>query len=141
VEELIELVNHPSRYLGNEINAVKKDPSIIEVSIALAFPDLYEIGMSHQGLKILYHILNSHEWLAAERVFSPWVDMEEEMRKRGLPLCSLESHHPLKEFDIIGFSLGHELTYTNVLNMLDLSHIPIWSSQRDRSYPLVIVKY
>ncbi|MFC1866590.1 TIGR03960 family B12-binding radical SAM protein [Thermodesulfobacteriota bacterium] len=131
-------IRRPSRYLGNEVNVVRKDPSTIEVSIALAFPDLYEVGMSHQGLKILYQMLNSHEWLAAERVFSPWVDMEEEMRNRGITLTTLESDRPLADFDIVGFSLQHELSYTNVLNALDLSGIPFLSAYRDNSFPIII---
>ncbi len=137
-EDYLLNIRRPSRYTGNEINAVKKDLSVIEVSIALAFPDIYEVGMSHQGLKILYHILNSHEWLAAERVFSPWVDMERELRSRGKLLASLESGRPLSDFDIIGFSLQHELSYTNVLNMLDLSRIPLLSAERDDSFPLIL---
>jgi len=131
-------IRRPSRYLGNEINSVRKDPSTIEVSIALAFPDVYEVGMSHLGLKILYHILNSHHWVAAERVFSPWVDLEKELRRRRIPLCSLESHRPLLDFDIIGFSLQHELSFTNVLTMLDLSDIPFLSVERYHSFPIII---
>jgi radical SAM family uncharacterized protein len=128
----------PSRYLGNEVNSVKKDPSRVDVSIALAFPDIYEIGMSHLGLKILYNILNNQEWLAAERVFSPWVDLENELRSRGIPLATLESERPLSGFDLVGFSLQHELSYTNVLNMLDLSGIPFLSEDRTEKDPLII---
>ena len=131
-------VKKPSRYIGHEINAVKKNADRVEVSILLAFPDVYEVGMSHQGLKILYHILNRNDWLAAERVFTPWVDMEEQIRERNLPFVSLESGRPLKDFDIIGFSLQHELSYTNVLTMLNLAGIPFLSKERDSSYPLII---
>ncbi len=131
-------VKRPSRYMGHEINVIKKDPKKIEVSIALVFPDLYEVGMSHQGLKILYHILNSHEWLAAERAYSVWIDMEKEMMDRGIIPCTLDSGRPLSDFDIIGFSLQHELSYSNVLTMLDLSGIPFLSSDRDNSFPLII---
>ncbi len=131
-------ISRPSRYLGNEFNSVSKDPAHTEVSIALAFPDVYEVGMSHLGLKILYHILNSHQWLAAERVFSPWVDLEEELRRRKIPLATLESDRPLSSFDIIGFSLQHELSYTNVLNMLDLAGIPLFASERSEDAPLII---
>ncbi len=131
-------IKRPSRYLGNEINSIKKDPATIDVSIALAFPDLYEVGMSHLGLKILYHILNRHDWLAAERVFCPLADMEKELRDRRLPLTTLESDRPLSSFDIVGFSLQHELTLTNVLNILDLSGIPFLSEKRDLSFPLII---
>ncbi len=131
-------VRRPARYIGNEINAIKKDPSKVELSIALAFPDVYEVGMSHVGLKILYHLLNRHDWIAAERVFTPWVDLERELRLRDLPLVTLETARSLAEFDIIGFSLQHELSYTNVLTMLDLCRIPFYSAKRDPSYPLII---
>lgn len=131
-------IRHPSRYLGNEINLKRKNLAHVEVSIALAFPDLYEVGMSHLGLKILYEILNGYDWIAAERVFCPWGDMEEALKKRGLSLRALESDRPLRDFDIIGFSLQHELSYTNVLTMLDLSNIPFLSKERDRSFPLII---
>jgi len=131
-------IKRPSRYIGNEINSIRKDPAAMEVSIVLAFPDVYEVGMSHLGLKILYHTLNSHTWLAAERVFSPWTDLEEELRERKLPLPTLESGRPLLDFDIVGFSLQHELSFTNVLNILHLSGIPFLSEQRDDSFPLII---
>ncbi len=134
---LLLKVNRPSRYMGNEINAVKKDYSNVELSIALAFPDIYEVGMSHQGLKILYHILNGVEWIAAERVFAPWTDMEEVMRKSGISLSALETDRDLMDFDIIGFSLQHELSYSNVLNMLDLSGIPFYPADR-ADCPLII---
>lgn len=131
-------IERPSRYLGNEINAIKKDPASTEVSIALAFPDVYEVGMSHLGLKILYHILNSCDWLVAETVFSPWVDLENELRERGLPLTTLESGRPLSNSDIVGFSLQHELSFTNVLSMLHMGGIPFLSAERDLSFPLII---
>ena len=131
-------IRRPSRYLGCEINVIRKDPAKIEVSIALAFPDVYEVGMSHLGLKILYHILNREPWLAAERVFSPWIDLEEQLRRWKIPLTSLESHRPLASFDIIGFSLQHELSYTNVLNLLDLSGIPVSTAQRTNDHPIII---
>jgi len=131
-------ISRPSRYVGNEINAIRKDPAFTEVSIALVFPDVYEVGMSHLGLKILYHILNRQDWLVAERVFSPWVDLEQELRrKRRLP-TTLESNRPLQSFDIVGFSLPHELSFSNVLNMLDLSGIPFLTKDRIDSCPLII---
>jgi radical SAM family uncharacterized protein/radical SAM-linked protein len=135
---LLLKIRHPSRYIGNEFNCIKKDPSNIDVSIALAFPDVYEVGMSHQGLKILYKILNSYEWLAAERVFSPWTDLEDEIRARKLDLVTLESDRPLSNFDIIGFSLQHELSFSNVLTILDLSGVPFLAAERDDSFPLII---
>jgi radical SAM family uncharacterized protein/radical SAM-linked protein len=129
---------HPSRYLGDEVNSIQKDPSAVEISIALAFPDVYEIGMSHLGLKILYHILNLQNWLSAERIFAPWVDLGSEYKKKGIPLASLESGKSLSEFDIIGFSLQHELCYTNILSMLDLGNIPLLAKERESMNPLVI---
>jgi radical SAM family uncharacterized protein/radical SAM-linked protein len=131
-------ITHPSRYLGDEVNSVQKDPSAVEISIALAFPDVYEIGMSHLGLKILYHILNLQNWLSAERIFAPWVDLGYELKKKGIPLASLESGKPLSEFDIIGFSLQHELCYTNILSMLDLGNVPLLAKERGSMYPLII---
>lgn len=131
-------ITRPSRYLGEETHAVAKNPSDVDIFIALAFPDVYEIGMSHVGLKLLYHILNAQPWIAAERVFVPWIDLEHEMKARGIPLSSLESEKPLSEFDIIGFSLQHELCYTNILSLLDLGRIPFLSEQRGSEEPLII---
>lgn len=128
----------PSRYTGGELNQIRKDPREVKVKVALAFPDLYEVGMSHIGLKILYHILNRRDDALAERVYAPWSDMEEKLRERGIPLFSLESHTPLKKFDIIGFSLQYELNYTNILNMLDLAGIPLFSAQRGEDDPLIL---
>ncbi|MGM0426326.1 MAG: TIGR03960 family B12-binding radical SAM protein [Thermodesulfobacteriota bacterium] len=131
-------IRRPSRYLGGEINAIRKDPARTEVLVALLFPDIYEVGMSHLGLKILYHLLNSQGWLAAERAFSPGVDLEAEMQDRRIPLSTLESGRPLSAFDVLGFSLQHELCYTNVLNMLDLAGVPFYSRERQNDFPLVI---
>ncbi|MFH1241506.1 MAG: TIGR03960 family B12-binding radical SAM protein, partial [Pseudomonadota bacterium] len=131
-------ITRPSRHLGDEVNCVKKDPRSTEVSVALAFPDVYEVGMSHLGLKILYHILNLREWICAERIFSPWIDLEKELRHRSIPPATLESGRPLTSFDIVGFSLQHELSYSNVLNMLDLSGIPLFAGERGDNDPLVI---
>ncbi len=136
--DLITRVLKPGRYTGGEHNAVVKDPSTLRCRIALSYPDLYDIGMSHMGLKILYSIVNGREDLAAERVFSPWPDMEAEIRAADLPLISLESATPLSEFDIVGFSLQYELTYTNILQILDLGRIPIRSADRSDSDPLII---
>jgi len=137
-DEILPRVTKPARYTGGEFNAVRKEHSEVDVTFALAFPDTYEIGMSNLGVRILYHVLNKREDTVAERVFAPWVDMQSEMRQHGLPLFALESRTPIKDFDIIGFSLGYELTYTNVLDMLDLAGIPVLSSGRDSRYPLVI---
>ena len=131
-------VERPSRYLGNEINTIRKDPSKTALHFALAFPDLYEIGTSHFGLQILYQVLNQHPDIAAERVFAPAEDMEALLRASNVPLSSLETHTPLKKFDIIGFSLLYELNYTNLLTMLDLSGMPLLARDRERGLPLVV---
>lgn len=131
-------IKRPSRYLGKEINAIRKDAAAVDLSVVLAFPDVYEVGMSHLGLKILYHILNRLDWVAAERAFCPWIDMEEELRRRKLPLTTLESQRALSEFDILGFSLQHELASTNVMTMLDLAGIPSLSKEREHPFPLVV---
>jgi radical SAM family uncharacterized protein/radical SAM-linked protein len=138
IQEILPLVEQPSRYLGSETNGIRKDPGRVRLRFALAFPDLYEIGMSHFGMQILYHILNSREDVAAERVFAPAGDMAQRLRDNNLELFSLETHSPLKSFDIIGFSLLYELGYTNVLDMLELAAIPLTSTQRDASHPLII---
>ena len=111
---ILPLVEKPARYTGGEWNSVRKPGEDIRTRIALCFPDTYEIGMSHLGLKILYGLLNKHEGWAAERVYAPWPDMEARLRERQIPLLSLESYTPLDHFDVVGFSLQYELTYTNV---------------------------
>ena len=131
-------VAKPARYTGGETNQIVKDPSTVRVRMALAFPDVYDIGMSHLGTKILYSLLNKHPDIAAERVFCPWADMEKELRQRELPLLTLETASPLAGFDVVGFSLQYELTYTNILTMLDLSGIPLRSVDRDETHPLII---
>jgi radical SAM family uncharacterized protein/radical SAM-linked protein len=131
-------IARPSRYMGNEINRIKKDPASVDVSIALAFPDIYEVGMSHLGLKILYNLLNGKEWIAAERVYCPWVDLEKTLRSRGLPLTTIESGRPLSTFDMVGFSIQYELSFTNILSMLDLSGMPFLSEDRGPDFPLII---
>ena len=138
IEDILPLIEKPSRYLGGEINQVKKDLDRVRLRVALAFPDLYEIGTSHFGMQILYHVLNAHPDIAAERVFAPGVDMDRHLRAAGLPLFSLESRQPLNRFDIIGFSLLYELNYTNILTILELAGIPFYAAQRDASFPLII---
>ncbi len=138
IQEILPLVEQPSRYLGSEINAIKKDHRNIKLSFALAFPDVYEIGTSHFGLQILYHILNSHDEIAAERVYTPAVDMEAYLRSSCTPITSLETQKPLDRFDIVGFSLLYELNFTNIITMLELANIPFFARQRDHSYPLII---
>lgn len=136
--DICSMVSGPSRYLGTEVNAVHKPSDAVKLRIALAFPDTYDIGTSHFGMQILYSILNRHPEIAAERVFAPGLDMAAHLRGRELPLFSLESRSPLKEFDILGFSLLYELTYTNVLAILDLAGIPFRSCSRTPEHPLVI---
>ena len=138
LERLLSKVTKPARYVGGELNSIVKDWGKAKVKIALAYPDAYEVGMSNLGLAILYDIINSQEEFVAERVYAPWPDMEEVMRQEKIPLFSLETRHFLKEFDFVGFSLQYELTYTNVLNMLDLAGIPLMSFQRTDDDPLVI---
>src|SRR6516162_7083818 len=136
--EFLAKVEKPSRYLGGEYQAVRKPPSEVEARICLAFPDVYEIGMSHLGTKILYGVLNGAPGIACERAFAPWFDCEAELRARGLPIVTLESAEPLARFDVIVFSLQYELTYTNVLNLLDLSGLPLRAADRGDAAPLVI---
>ena len=138
LDRILPIVTRPARYTGGEWNSITKDWDAIDVKVALIYPDTYEIGMSNLGLAILYDLVNKQPHALAERVYAPWVDMEVEMRKASIPLFSLESRRPLKDFDLVGFSLGYELTYTNVLNMLDLGGIPVLASQRDDSHPLII---
>jgi radical SAM family uncharacterized protein/radical SAM-linked protein len=138
-ENILPHVSRPSRYLGGEVGSIIKDPEQVALSIALAFPDVYEVGMSHLGYAVLYHILNQNPWLAAERVYAPWPDMEEQLRRTGEPLRSLETERALSCFDIVGFTLQYELSYTNLVTMLDLASIPRRRDQRSADHPLVVV--
>lgn len=138
LDNLLSKVTKPARYTGGEWNSIIKDWERVPLRVALCFPDRYEIGMSNLAIPILYEILNRQPDVLAERAYAPWVDMEAEMRSAGMPLFSLESKRPLKDFDIIGFSLGYELTYTNVLNMLDLAQIPVAAAERDDSHPVIM---
>lgn len=135
---VLQAVSKPARYTGNEWNATKKDHLKVDCTFALALPDVYEVGMSNLGIKILYEILNKREDTAAERVFAPWIDMEAKMREQDIPLFSLETFTEIKDFDFIGFSLQYEMIYTNMLNMLDLAHIPLWSEERSNTDTFVV---
>ena len=135
---LLPFVSRPSRYMGNEVNSFHKDSRKARLKFALAFPDAYEVGMSHIGLQILYSVLNSRDDIACERVFTPWIDMEAILREKRLPLVSLESGSPLGDFDVIGFSLQYELSFTNVITMLELSSIPPLAHERDESDPIIL---
>lgn len=138
LQRLLPQVTKPARYVGGEVNSVIKRPETATVRVALAFPDVYEVGMSNLALAILYDALNTRQDTWAERVFAPWSDAEKLFRDASIPLFSLESHTPVREFDILGFTLGFELCYTNVLNMLDQAGLPIYSADRNESHPLVI---
>ena len=136
--DFLPFVRRPGRYLGGEINQIKKELAKCDLTIALCFPDVYEIAMSYTGLAILYEIINKEQNLAAERAFTPWTDAEQILRKKQIPLFTLESKADLKSFDVIAFSLTNELCYTNVLNMLDLANLDLRSARRKDSDPLVI---
>ncbi len=138
LDHVLPRVETPGQYAGGERNQIVKDPASVDLRVALAFPDTYAVGMSHLGLQILYAMLNRRADVAAERVFAPWIDMEAELRKRALPLYTLESFTPLGEFDVVGFSMQFELCYTNFLNMLELGGIPVETANRSRSDPVVI---
>jgi radical SAM family uncharacterized protein len=137
-DKILYSVTRPARYTGGEWNAIIKDWDKTSLKFALAYPDTYEVGMSNMALPILYEILNDQPDVLAERTFAPWVDMEAALRAAKLPLLSLESKRPLKDFDVIGFSLDYELTYTNVLNMLDLGQIPVLAKDRADDHPIII---
>ena len=138
MEMILSRVQKPARYTGGEYNAVVKDRRSVDTRVALCFPDTYEIGMSNLGVRILYGLMNEQEGVWCERVFAPWGDMEAEMRREGLSLYGLESGDPISGFDVIGFSLGYELAYTNVLNMLDLAGLPLRTADRGEESPLII---
>ena len=138
LEHILPRVQKPARYTGGEYNAVVKDRRAVDVRYALCFPDTYEIGMSNLGVRILYGLMNEMDGVWCERVFAPWGDMEEEMRREGIPLYGLESGDSIADFDLIGFSLGYEMAYTNVLNMLDLAGLPLRSGERTELSPIVV---
>ena len=138
IEKLLADVQKPGRYVGGELNSVIKDLNEIDVRFAFCFPDTYEIGMSHLGMKILYSIMNEKKYIWCERVFAPWVDMEQKMRENKIPLFALESGDSIKDFDFIGFTLQYELSFTNILNMLDLAGVPLKSCDRNEFMPLVV---
>ena len=137
-DEILLKIEKPARYIGNEVNSVMKDPSKVDIRFAMCFPDVYEIGMSHLGIQILYDMFNRREDVWCERVYSPWFDLDQEMRKENIPLFALESQDPIKEFDFLGITIQYEMCYTNILQILDLSEIPLYSRDRDDSVPIVI---
>ncbi|MBQ6998835.1 MAG: TIGR03960 family B12-binding radical SAM protein [Clostridia bacterium] len=139
VYKILPKVSKPTRYIGNEFNSVHKNAKDVDIRFAFCFPDIYEVGMSHLGLKILYHLLNSREDTWCERVFAPWTDMEDEMRKNNIPLYGMESFDAIKDFDFLGFTLQYEMSYTNILNMLDLAGIPKLQKDRSDGDPFVVM--
>ena len=136
-DKILSNVEKPTRYTGGELNSVLKNPDEVDVRFGFCFADTYEIAMSHLGLKILYHTLNNREDTFCERVFAPWTDMEQEMRTRGMRLFALESGDEITHFDMLGFTLQYELSYSNIINMLDLAQIPALSQDRDETYPII----
>lgn len=137
-DEILLKVDKPARYIGGEVNAVMKDPKEVEIRFAMCFPDVYEVGMSHLGIQILYDMFNQREDTYCERVYSPWVDLDAILREKKIPLFALESQDPVKEFDFLGITLQYEMCYTNVLQILDLSGIPLFSKDRTEKDPIVI---
>lgn len=137
-DEILMQVEKPARYIGNEVNAVMKEKEKVKVRFAMCFPDVYEIGMSHLGIQIIYDMLNRFEDVWCERVYSPWVDLDAVMRREGIPLFALESQEPVKDFDFLGITIQYEMCYTNILQILDLSGIPLLSSDRSETDPIVI---
>jgi len=138
LDRILLKVAKPGRYVGGELNMIVKDWNVTQTRVALVFPDIYDIGVSNVGLKIIYDQINEREDALAERAYAPWTDMEALMRENGIPLYTLETFHPLADFDIIGFSLPYETLYTNALNALDLAGLPVRAAERDASHPLVI---
>ncbi len=137
-DEILLSIEKPARYIGNEINMVVKDPRTVEIRFAICFPDVYEIGMSHLGIQILYEMFNQRDDIYCERVYSPWIDLDAIMRKKKIPLFAIESQEPIRTFDFVGITLQYEMCYTNVLQILDLGQIPLLSKDRGEADPIVI---
>ncbi len=137
--DILSSVQKPARYTGGEFGSIVKPAAEVEATVALAFPDVYEVGMSYLGFKILYHLLNKEQGIAAERVYAPWIDLEAKMRERSIALCTLETKKALSECDLVGFTLQYELSYSNILNMLDLGGVPLLTAERTDADPFVMV--
>ena len=137
-DEILLKIEKPARYIGNEVNSVMKDKDKTDIRFAMCFPDVYEIGMSHLGIQILYDMFNRREDVWCERVYSPWVDLDQIMREEQIPLFALESQDPIRDFDFLGITIQYEMCYTNILQILDLSGIPLFARDRDDSVPIVI---
>lgn len=137
-DEILLKIEKPARYIGNEINSVMKDKNEVDIRFAMCFPDVYEIGMSHLGIQILYDMFNRREDTWCERVYSPWPDLDAIMRKENIPLFALESQDNIKDFDFLGITIQYEMCYTNILQILDLSQIPLHASERSEDDPIVM---
>ena len=137
-ERILMNIEKPARYIGNEVNMVKKNLSDVEIRIAMCFPDVYEIGMSYLGIQIIYDMFNRREDTYCERVYSPWPDLDKIMREEHIPLFSLETQSPIKDFDMLGITIQYEMCYTNILQIIDLSGIPLFARDRSKRDPLVI---
>ena len=138
LERILPRVQKPARYVGGEFNAIMKDKRKVDTRVAFCFPDTYEIGMSNLGMRILYGVMNNIEGVWCERCFAPWGDMEQEMRNANIPLYALESFDPIKDFDIIAFSIGYEMAFPAMVDMLDLAGVPLHASERTALTPLVV---
>ena len=137
-DEILLTVQQPARYIGGEVNCVMKNPSLVDIRFAMCFPDVYEIGMSHMGIQILYDMFNRREDVYCERVYSPWTDLDKIMREKNIPLFAIESQEPVKDFDFLGITLQYEMCYTNILQVLELSQIPLHAEDRTEEHPIVI---
>ena len=137
-DEILLNIEKPARYIGNEVNSVMKDKEKVDIRFAMCFPDVYEIGMSHLGIQILYDMFNRREDVWCERVYSPWIDLDKIMREEQIPLFALESQDAVKEFDFLGITIQFEMCYTNILQVLELSQIPLHSTERTEDHPIVI---
>ena len=137
-DEILLKVDKPARYIGNEVNMVKKNPVDVDIRFAICFPDVYEIGMSHLGIQILYDMFNQRKDVYCERVYSPWPDLHGILKEKGIPLFALESQEPVKSFDFLGITIQYEMCYTNILQILDLSQIPMAAGERTKDHPFII---
>lgn len=137
-DEILMKIDKPARYIGNELNSIKKDKNKVDIRFAMCFPDVYEIGMSHLGIQILYDMFNKREDVWCERVYSPWPDLHAIMKEQSIPLFGLESQEPIKDMDFLGITIQYEMCYTNILQVLDLSQIPLLAADRDESHPIVL---
>ena len=137
-DEILMKVEKPARYIGNELNSIVKDKDNVDIRVAMCFPDVYEIGMSHLGIQILYDMFNKREDTWCERVYSPWSDLHQIMKEENIPLFGLESQEPIKDFDFLGITIQYEMCYTNILQVLDLAQLPLLAKDRTEEHPIVM---